>query len=186
MDPITIALGIAGLGLSLFGGASQAANAKEQAQVSGQIAQDEQKVQAQKQQQVQLEAQRSSLQNFRNIQQAQDQGLSTATSQGAQFGSGLAGGQAAATNEGFQNALGINQGLEISKNIFGIDTDISSKRVQLAQLGGEAATDQGIQSLGGSLLKAGPIIGSFGKNLGGSGSFGFLMGGGSPSGYGTG
>jgi hypothetical protein len=187
MEPISIGLGIVGLGMQLFGGMGQAAVAKQQAQVSMGIAADEQQVQVQKQQQMQLEAQRQGLQNFRNVQQAQATSLSRATSQGAEFGSGLQGGLAGASNEGFQNALGINQNLEIGKNIFGIDTDISAKRIQMAQLGGQAATYQGEQSLGGAFLKAGPIVGAFGKNLTGSGgSFGFMMGGGSPSGYGTG
>lgn len=180
MDPISIGLGLAGLGLSLFGGAEQASVAKQQAQisaqvanVSGQISQDELQVQAQKQQQVQLEANRQQLQNFRNVQQAQAQSVAAATAQGAQFGSGLQGGLASASAEGNTNALGIAQNLEIGKNIFGIDTDISQKRIQIAGLqsqsallGGKAAEGQGFQSLGGALLKSGPIIGAFAQNQG--------------------
>src|SRR6266702_4202127 len=180
MDPISIGLGLAGLGLSLFGGAEQASVSKQQAQisaqvasVSGQIAGDEQQVQAQKQQQMELEANRAKLQNFRNVQQAQARSVAGATAGGAQFGSGLQGGLAGASDEGGVNALGINQNLEIGRNIFGIDTDISQKRIQIAGLqsqsallGGEAATAQGYQSLGGALIKAGPIIGAFAQNQG--------------------
>ncbi len=166
MNPISIGLGLAGLGLSLFGGVKQADVAKQTAQVSMGIAADEQQVQVQKQQQMELEANRAQLQNFRNVQQAQARSLAGATSQGAQFGSGLQGGLASAADQGGVNALGINQNLEIGRNIFGIDTDISGKRIQLAQLGGQAATDQGLQSLGGALLKAGPIIGAFAQNQG--------------------
>jgi len=180
MDPISIGLGLAGLGLSLFGGAKQADISKQQAQlsaqvagVSGQIAGDELQVQAQKKQQMELEANRQQLQNFRNVQQARARSLASATTQGAEFGSGLEGGLASASDQGNVNALGINQNLEIGRNIFGIDTDISQKKIQIAGLqsqsallGGKAATDQGITSLGGALLKSGPTIGSFTKNLG--------------------
>ena len=166
MDPISIGLGLAGLGMQLFGGFGAASVAKQTAQVSAGIAQDEQQVQAQKQQQMELEANRQQLQNFRNVQQAKARSTANATAGNAQFGSGLAGGLAGASDQGGVNALGINQNLSIGRSIFNIDSDISQKRVQLASLGGQAATDQGIASLGGAVMKAGPIIGAFGKNLG--------------------
>ena len=187
MDPISIGLGVVGLGLQLFGGSKQADAAKQQAQVSGQIAQDEQAINVQKQQQMQLEGRRSQLQNFRNAQRLRAQATNAATNQGAQFGSGLQGGIAGVTDQSLQNSEGITQGMQISQNIFGINTKISGEKVQMAQLGGQAAEGAGLASLGGSLIKAGPIIGGFGKDFfSGSGSNigGMFMGGGSPSGYG--
>jgi len=166
MEPISVGLGIVGLGMQLFGGFAGAGVAKQQAQVSEEIAQDEQKINIQKQQQMQLQAQRSNLENFRNVQKAQAQSLAAATAQGAQFGSGLQGGQAQIKDQGLYNALGVNQNLQIGQNIFGINSDISAKKEQLASLGGQAATDQGIASLGGAIMKAGPIVGAFGKNFG--------------------
>jgi hypothetical protein len=193
MDPISVGLGLAGLGMQLFGGLGQASVSKQQAgisaevaTISGQVAGDEQKIEAQRQQQMQLEAGRLQLQNFRNVQQAKAQGLAAATAGGAQFGSGLAGAQAGATDQGLYNSLGISQNLAIGQNIFGINSDISQKRIQMAGLqsqsallGGQAATDQGYQSLGGALIKAGPTIGAFGKNIAGGGG---LFGGGGASG----
>lgn len=184
MEPISIALGLAGLGMQIFGGLGAADVAKQQAQISaqsaqisGQVAGDEMQINAQKQQQVQLEAGREKLQNIRNVQQARARGLATATTGGAQFSSGLAGAQASAESQGGVNELGINQNLSIANNVFGINQDIGNKRIRMAQLGsqsallgGQAATDQGIASLGGALIKSGPIIGSFAKNIGGSGS----------------
>ncbi len=188
MDPISIGLGVVGLGLQLFGGMKQAENAKQQAGVSAQIAGEEQQVNDQKQLQMQMSASRQQLEIFRNTQKAQSMGLTAATSQNAQFGSGVEGGQAEAVAQGMFNSLGVSQNLEIGNRIAGIDRGISSNRIQLAQLGGNAATDQGLVSLGGSLLKAGPTLGALGKNVGaGFGSIGNnLFGGGSPSGYGQG
>lgn len=165
MDPISIGLGVVGLGLQLFGGSKQADASKQQAQVSGQIAQDEQAINAQKQQQMQLEGRRSQLQNFRNAQRLRAQATASATNQGAQFGSGLQGGIAGITDKATENTQGIDQGMKISQNIFGINNDISAKRVQMAQLGGQAAEGAGLASLGGALMKSGPTIGAFGKDL---------------------
>jgi hypothetical protein len=187
MDPISIGLGLAGLGMQLFGGAAAADNAKQQATVSAGVAADEQQVNVQKQQQMQLEASRNVTENFRNTQKIQAQGMATATAGGAQFGSGIAGAQAGEADQGFFNAQGVNQNLQIGQNIFGITSDINTKKGQLATLGGQAATDQGIASLGGALVKSGPMIGSFAKNIGsGFGNVGnSFFGGGSPSGYGA-
>lgn len=199
MDPVSIGLGLAGLGLQLFGGMGQASVAKQQAGisaqiagVSGDVATQEQAINSQKQQQMTLEAQRSSLQNFRNVQQTKAAGLAAATSGGAEFSSSFKGAQASATDQGLYNQEGINQNFQTGTNIFGLNNKISADRIQMASLqsqsallGGQAATDQGLSSLGGALLKAGPTIGAFSKGIGGV-NFNGLFGGGSPSGYGTG
>ena len=183
MDPLTIGIMAAGFGAQLFGGISGAKVAGQQAQVSGDIAQQEQGINAQKMQQMTLQAGRMQLENFRNVQQARAQGLTSATSQGAQFGSGLQGGQAQATDQGMYNALGINQNLAIGQNIAGLNDKISGDKMMLASLGGSAATDAGIASLGGAMVQMGPTIGNIGKSVGGI-NFNGIFGGGSPSGYG--
>jgi hypothetical protein len=182
MDPISIGLGLAGLGMQIFGGLGAASVAKQSAQVSADVSGQEQAINVQKYQQMQLDANRSQLQNTRKVQLARAQGLATATGQSAQFGSGLAGGQAAASDQGGVNALGINQNLSIGQNIFSDTSSINADKMKLAELGGTAATDQGIASLGGAVMKAGPVIGGFAKNIGASGNS--FFGGGSPSGYG--
>jgi TolA-binding protein len=178
MDPISIGLGIVGLGLSVFGGAKSAEISHQQSQVSMEIGADEQRINQQKNMQMQLEAKRSKLEILRNVQRAQAQSINNATQQGAQFGSGLAGGLAQIQDQGASQTLGVNQNLAIGQNIFGLNNDISAKKIQLAQLGGDAATAQGLQSLGGAILKSGPIFGAFGKNL-----FGTSSGSASMSGY---
>jgi len=165
MDPLTIGLMVAGAGMSLFGGISGAGVAKQQAAVSRDIASQEQGINAQKQQQMHLQANRLQLQNFRNVQRARAQGLNAATQQGAQLGTGLAGGQAQATDQGLTNSLGINQNLEIGDTIAGYNNKISGDKMQLASLGGEAAEDAGIASFGQSLFGAAGTIGKLGKGI---------------------
>lgn len=174
-----------GAALSLIGGLGQASTARATAAVSMNVAQQEMGINNQKQQQMALQAQRSQLENFRNIQRARAQGLNAATNQGAQFGTGLQGGQAQAQDQGNYNSLGISQNLQTGEKIAGYNSAISEDKIQLAQLGGQAATDQGLSSLGGALMTSAGTVGKLGKNAG-SISFGGVFGGGSPSGYGTG
>lgn len=188
MDPISIGLAAVGLGLQIFGGSESSKISKQQAQESMAIAADEQKINAQKQLQQQLESRRMQLQTVRNAQRQRAQGIAAAVNQGASTGSGLQGALGQNTAEEMFNLQGISQSGEISRNVFGINNDISSHKMRLAELGGDQAEAQGLASLGGSLVKIGPTVGAFGKDIfGGSGSglnFNSLFGGGSPSGYG--
>lgn len=170
--------------MQLFGGLKQADVAHQTAQVSMDVAHQEQGINDQKQQQMSLQANRMQLENFRNVQRARAQGLNAATQQGAQFGSGLAGGQGQAEDQGFFNSLGINQNLQIGQNINGLNSNISQDKIKIAGLGGQAATDQGISSLGGALISSAGALGKMSKGVG-SMNFNGLFGGGSPSGYGT-
>lgn len=164
MEPISLGLGVIGLGMQLFGSSASAGVSRQMANVSSGIAADEQQINAQKLQQTQLQARRMQLENMRNVQRLRAQATASAVNQGANFGSGLSGGLGQITSQGTSNALGINQNLQIAQNVFGINNDISGKRMQMAQLQGQMASDQGIASLGQSIMKSGPIIGQFGKD----------------------
>jgi hypothetical protein len=165
MDPISAGLGIVGLGISLFEGMKQSQTASQIAGVSQGIAQDEQQINAQKMLQQQMEARRSSLENVRNAQRLRAQATASATNQGASQGSGLQAGLAGVTDTAAFNQQGITQASQISQSIYGINTDISSKKVQLAGLQGQMSTEQGYASLGAGIMKGGPIIGAFGKDI---------------------
>lgn len=178
MDPISLGLGVVGFGLQLFGGMQSADISRQQAQQSMAIAGDEQKINEQKKIQQQMEMRRMQMQTLRNAQRQRAQGTAAAVNQGASTGSGLQGALGQNTAESMFNLQGISQSNEISGNIFGINQDISSHRMQLAQLGGDQAQAQGLASLGGSIMKIGPTVGAFGKDLfSGSKSFGTGFGG---------
>lgn len=185
MDPISLAIGAVGLGMQIFGGVSSASNASAQAKVSSDEASQEQGINNAKQQAMEVNARRSQMENVRNNQRARAQATNAAVSQGAQFGSGLQGGLAQISDETQFNMLGVNQALQTGQQIAGYNNTISSDKMQLATLGGQAATDQGISSLGGALMKSGPVIGQLGQNAtkGFSSIGNSFFGGGSPSGY---
>jgi cell division protein FtsL len=187
MDPITLGISAVGLGMKLYGGFSAADDQKAIAESEKKIAGLEQNVNAQKQQAMELSARRQQMEIFRNTQRARAQGLQAAVSQGAQYGSGMPGGQAATLNQGLFNALGVTQNLEFGRNIFGIDSQISSEKMKISDEKSQLAEDQGWSNLGSSLMGS---AGTFG-NVAGAAKGGFqslnlgsmFMGGGSPSGY---
>ena len=175
MDPISIGLQAVGLGMQIFGGMQSAKISKQQSQQSMAIAADEQKINEQKRVQQQMEMRRMQMQTLRNVQRQRAQGTAAAVSQGASGGSGLQGALAQNTDEGYFNLQGMNQGNEISGNIFGINNDISQHKMRLAELGGDQAQAQGLASLGGSLMKIGPTVGSFSKDIFGGSKSPFNM-----------
>lgn len=183
MDPLTLGIGAVGLGLKLFGGFSASSDAKKAAGIEQNIAGLEGDVNAQRQQAMELSARRQQLEIFRNAQRVRAQGLNAAVSQGANFGTGLIGGQNQATSQGLFNSEGVNQNLEIGRNIFGINNKITGQKQQLAEVKGDIATDQGWASLGGSILSSAGTISNIAGAAGSfAGNFSSLMGPGSLSG----
>jgi len=162
---IGAALGAVGLGASLFGGLEQASNAKQQAQVSAQIAGLEGQENSVRQASMEAQAKRAQIETLRTAQRARALGVQAgATQTGSLTGSGVVAGIENTEAQGAYGLQGIANNLAFGRQMFGLDAQITQNRIQLAQLGGKAATDQSIASLGGSIMKAGPLVGSlFGK-----------------------
>lgn len=175
MDPLSLGISAIGIGLQAYGAFSASGHAKEAAEINRAIAGDEQKINEQKHQQMLLEANRMQLQQFRNIQRLRAQATASAVNQGAQFGTGLQGGLAQVSNEGLFNLNGINQNLQIGQNIFDINNDISAKKMKLADVQGEMATDQAWASLGGAMVKNAGTIGQLGQNAYGTANNAFSL-----------
>src|SRR5437660_2342874 len=160
-NPIAAAAGVAGLGMSIFGGISKMDAAQKSAAASAGIAQAEQQQEVIRQRMMEVGARRQQMEVLRNQQRARSLALNNATTQGAQQGSGLQGGYGQIAGQSGVNALGISQNLEAGEQMFGLSAQISGQKVALAQAGGQAATAQGVSGIGSTLLGAvGPI-----KNL---------------------
>lgn len=164
MDPISIGLGVVGFGLQLFGMSQANEAAQQSSSIKKGIAQDEQRINEQKRQQMLLESSRKQMEIFRNMQRQRAMATAAAVNQGASGGSGLQGGLAGVTGQSLFNSLGINQNVELGQNIFSINNDISSKKMQLADVETQQSEAAGWASLGGSLIKAGPTFGALGQN----------------------
>lgn len=187
---IGAAISAVGLGMSLFGGMEQsdiakqqAAVAKQQSAVSGDIATQEQGINDVKQRQMEIEGRRMQLETLRNMQRGRAQAIAAATNQGAQFGSGLQGGEGQVEGNGLFNQLGVSYALQGGRDINTFNQSITGDKLKLASLGGQmsdlqgqSASAQGMQSLGGSIMKAGPVFGQFSSGFGGSRSSGNYSG----------
>lgn len=168
-NPIALVAGLAGIGMSLFGGLGEAKTQKEEAQVSIGIAEDEQQIQAIKQQQMEATAARQSLESFRKQQQAIAISRASTTAQGAQFGSGAQGAKAQEVAEGAFNQYGIAQNLLLGRQTFAETSDINQKQIQLAQLGGTAATYGGYAAMGQGLTSGAMALGNLSGGFGAKG-----------------
>lgn len=150
---------LAGLGLSAVGAFDQYGAAKQTAAASAQTAQLEMQQNAVRQQAMHVASRRQSMQTLRQAQQAQAQNLASATSQGAQFGSGLAGGQASASGQAGNNLLGINQNLEAGDKMFALSSQIDQQKIAMANAQSQSAFGGALGGLGGDLSKAiGPMM----------------------------
>jgi hypothetical protein len=168
MDPLTLGIGAIGLGLQIYGGMEASHKADEAYDVQKDISRQEGLVNDQRQQAMELDSRRRNMEIFRKTQQAQAMATAAAINQGAQFGSGLQGGLAEVSNQGYFNSQGVNNNLEIGENIFGINRDISANKLKLSGIQTSMANDQGIAALGGSIFKG---AGTFGNLAQGMGSF---------------
>lgn len=203
MDPvslITAGVSAAGFFTSLFGndkrqgGAELAAQgAREKAAASMEQARLEQQVEAQRMRAMEIDAKRKLRENVRNAQRMSMQAIATGVNQGAEFGTGIAGGQGQIAGEFGVNQLGITQNLEIGRNIFSLNAGISQQKIRMAQAEGTIAQGQGQISEGQGLMQLGQSLGSFaspfakatytGANMIGGGIFSGLSGGFSPGIY---
>jgi hypothetical protein len=164
--------------------ASRAADAQKQ-----QIA-NEQKIEAERKKQMELEARRKQLEIIRQQQRARSMALASANAQGGLFGSGLQGGYGQISGVSNVNAMGVQQNLEIGQNIFGFNAGVSNAKIAYADAQSYDAMGKGISSLGGIMMKALPTASSFfgpgGSSGGGGNSLGTIGGFSSSAGNGYG
>jgi hypothetical protein len=142
-------------GASIYGAieGSKAANKKYQSEQA--IAQYEMQANQQRRLAMELNARRRQRETVRTAQQAQANAMSAATSQGAQFGSGLQGGLAGVSAQSATAQEGIYQNLQIGEKLFDIDQNIDAAKLQAAQAETQMYDAQGwmsvAKSAGGSL-----------------------------------
>jgi hypothetical protein len=149
----TAGIGLGGLALSAIGQAQQSKAQGEVYQADINTANLEMQVNAQRQQQMQLNFQRQSIENLRNVQKTQAQGMAAAVAGGAQFGSGAKGGQAQAAAQGAWTMESLSQNLQIGQQMFSLDNQIDQQKIAKAQAESSANKASGIAALGGDITK---------------------------------
>jgi hypothetical protein len=168
MEPYSTAIfGSIGLGLqaaSFFGGQGSADAYNEEQKQQIQL---QKQVEAQRRQAMELDASRKQRENIRQVQRARSVALTNATSQGAAQGSGLQGGYGQIQGQGAWNALGISQNLQIGRNIFDLNAQISDSKIRMADAQRDQQFWQGLGSLGSSMTSAAGGFGKLGSGFGG-------------------
>lgn len=152
------AIPIAALAITAVGTGMQIYGANKAADAQKQEIEAQRQIEEQRKRQMELEARRKQLEIVRQQQRARSAALTTTTAQGASFGSGLGGSYGQISGVSNFNAMGVQQNLEIGRNIFGLNSNISDARMAYADAQSLQATGQGISSLGNALFKnIGPI-----------------------------
>jgi cell division protein FtsL len=155
MDPVSmlsLAMTAGGLATSLFGSAKASTASSAYYQTQQNVAGLEAKVNDQRKAAMEVDARRRQLETVRNNQRARAMAETSATASGAQFGSGLQGAYGGIGGQSETNLLGVNQNLEIGRNIFGLDTQISQQRIAASGYESQRSTDQGISALGNQIM----------------------------------
>lgn len=169
MDPITAAISIAGLGISLFSSVKEAGISSQETALSQQNTQLQIQENAQRQLAMQISARRQQTQDVRTAQMTASRNLATGVGQtGGTSSSGVVAGQQGATSGGDFNLQGVNQNLQIGNTLFGLQNQQSQNQIAMAGLQGQMNNWKGIGAIGGSLSgSAGPlgnILGNFFNN----------------------
>lgn len=166
MEFVEMGMMAGGLAMQLLGSNKAATASNSYYKTQADIAGLEGKVNDQRKMAMEVDARRRQLEVVRNNQKARAMSETTATNQGAAFGSGLQGAYGGIGGQSGTNFLGVNQNLEIGRNIFGLDTQISQDRVAAAGYQGDQASGQALSQLGGSIMGAAGKVG----NMSGSAS----------------
>lgn len=169
--PVGMAIGAAvGIGFQLFGASKSAAASQAYNAAQVQQIQTEEQVQTLQNQAANLGFQRQDMENLRKTQQAMAVGLARGVNQGAQFGSGVAGGQAETQSEGNWNKLGISNAKQTTNDIFALNKQINAQRIAQANAGMNVQTGQAYSSLGSGIINDLGAIGRLSSGFGNSGN----------------
>lgn len=141
-----IAVGVAGIGVSLYGSSKQADAQKEALGFQKEQA-------ALQQQQNQVNATRQQRQMIREGIVARATAEAVSTNQGSQLGSGLEGALAQSSAQVGENVGAVGQNLAFGQASLSIKNKTSDAYARAADAGTVAAFGAGMSSLGGSLLK---------------------------------
>lgn len=152
------AVGLIGTAISLVGTFMQ--TSAQQKMVAEQTAASK-RAENGREQQMQLDAQRRRRQAVRESLLARSMSLTVGTSQGAQYGTGVAAGMSGATSQSLENQQGINSAELIGSRIFQANRDYFDA-TQRGQSG--MALGAGISSIGGAIVSNAGAISQLGQN----------------------
>jgi hypothetical protein len=159
MNPLGAGLGIAGLGLELFGGLSAASDARHIADKEMQVAQNQILEDDVRQKAMNLTGQRQMLQDVRDAQARRAGVISASVGSGSQFSSSRAGAASNVLSAAGQNIQGTSENLQFGNQMFTLDQYQDVLKMDIAKLQGKQSSDQGLAAIGSGLMGAGKLFG---------------------------
>ena len=166
--------GLVGLGVSVVGmgmqwGAikNEVEDAKAAQNAEAGVIGTEQEINQQRQQQMKLEYNRYQMQQIRNLQLQRAMAITSATAQGANFGSGLPGGEAQGSGQVANNLRNATQNFEIGNKIFSLEDTMAMYRLQEVTAKTDMEKDKAQQELGGMVSSLGGPLGKLAGTFGG-------------------
>lgn len=166
MGIIAAVTAIAGVGLSAFSAVGQANAASRSAELQQEQIAEQQKQEALRKRAMELDARRRQMEVLRNQQRARSIALATSTGQGAGLGgSQLQGAYGQISGQANTQGVGIEQNLDLGRQMFDINANISSNRIAMAGVAGESATYGALGSLGGTLINSMGAVGRLGQGV---------------------
>lgn len=167
MDPVSIGLGLASVGLSLFGAnkqnkgnQQQIAAAKVSAAAGADIAQQEINEDQVRRTGMELSAHRSNMEDLRSAQKSRSMALTAASGSGASVtgGSALGGAYGGISGQLNTGLTGISNNLEMGRRMFDLNTQINQDRITQANAGVMSAEGQATAAQGKTIAGlAGPL-----------------------------
>ena len=159
----TAAIAAVGLGIAAYGTVKTQKALKEQNAAQQAAIDAQQQSEALRQKQMNLDAMRRQREIVRAGIQARSLALATATTQGAQGGSGVQGGFAQIAGRTNWNALGVAQNQEIGNAMFASNQNLLTAYRSSANAQTDVSTYQGLTSLGGAIMTNAGAIGRVGN-----------------------
>lgn len=156
---LPLAIAVAGLAISAFGAYQSYSSAQDASAISQQQIALQQRAEAERRKAMELDARRRRLEVIRNRQRVSSIATARATSQNAQLGSALPGSLAQIGNQAGFNLLGINQNLEIGRNIFDINAQLSQQNIAMANAQSGLAFGNSLGSFGSTLMGSAETFG---------------------------
>jgi hypothetical protein len=150
--------GTLGLGFDIAGGIMGMNAAKEEANISNEMAGVQLQENATRRASMEMEAQRSSMQQLRQAQQARSYALAGSTKEGSQFGSGLQGAYGSIEGQSNTNLSGISYNLQQGERMFQLSDQMAGLQAAMAQAQGKASSAAGLSAIGGGLGGLGKLI----------------------------
>lgn len=161
--PLLIGAVVAGTAISAIGTAMSVSASQKAAAANEDIAGQQKQANQIALTGMEVDARRRQLETIRQAQIGRATSTAVATSQNAQLGSGLQGGLSQVTGQSNYNLLGINQNLDLGKEMAAVNNNISNDRISLARAEGMMGFGSGFQTFGNTLVSNASTIGRLGQ-----------------------